>query len=231
MVVTQSIATDVGSLELATTAAADGDLSLASPLVELEARRQGLQPGPWTWLRQVHGTKVVEVTGSQNHQGAEADGAFTNEPGRVLSVLTADCAAIGLVGHNGFALVHGGWRGLDAGIVDEAAAHLRSSGARPLTTVLGPCIHPTHYEFGADDLRGLIARFGQSVAAETESGRPALSLPALVAAACDKAGWPAPRHRLVDPAAGPCTSNPSYFSHRVRSDTGRQAMMGTLIHD
>ena len=33
----------------------DGDLAVDGPTGALSQRREALRPGPWTWLRQVHG--------------------------------------------------------------------------------------------------------------------------------------------------------------------------------
>src|SRR5690606_16857319 len=58
----------------------------------------GLPADP-CWLRQVHGTRVVEVDRSACAQAssqtvAEADAAFTRDAEVVLAVLTADCLPV-----------------------------------------------------------------------------------------------------------------------------------------
>ena len=50
----------------------------------------------------------------------------------------------------------------------------------PVRAVLGPCVHPARYEFGADLLDRLVARFGPEVAGRTADGAPALDIPAAV---------------------------------------------------
>ena len=65
---------------------------------------------------------------------------------------------------------------------------MRRVGGDPVTAVLGPCIHPGRYEFGADLLDRLVARFGPEVAGRTDDGRPALDVPAGVRAALAAAG-------------------------------------------
>jgi copper oxidase (laccase) domain-containing protein len=91
--------------------------------------------------------------------------------------------------------------------------------------VLGPCIHPAAYEFSASDLKPITNQFGIGVQSETQTGKPALDLPALVAQACQQQGWGELTSATGEPA---CTSGPSYFSHRTRADTGRQTMVGWI---
>ena len=81
---------------------------------------------------------------------------MTAEPGRPVVVLTADCGPLVLACDDALAVVHVGWLGLCAGVVEAAAARLRAVGRGTLTAALGPCIHPAHYAFGADDLDGTV---------------------------------------------------------------------------
>ena len=139
-----------------------------------------------------------------------------------LAVLTADCASMALGSGEGvFAAVHAGWRGLVAGVVEAAVAAMRSLGATEVAGALGPCIH-------SRVLRVLRARPGPGGRRSTatgsgagpRTGRPALDLPAAVAAALAAAG--------VAEVAGvdACTAcGGGYFSHRARGDRGRQALV------
>ena len=225
MVVTRTIDTDVGQIHVGCTDASDGDFSLSVEDEQLNIRRSSLVSEPWTWLRQVHGTSIVEATFAGQHAGAEADGALTTAPNVPVAVLTADCAPLALISSSGLAVLHCGWRGVMAGIVERATEKLNHRGAHPVSAVLGPCIHPAAYEFSAEDLKPIINQFGIIVQSETVSGRPALDLPALVAEACRRQGW-----GEVTPIEGQtvCTSGSSYFSHRTRADAGRQTMVGWI---
>jgi polyphenol oxidase len=213
------------------TSAADGDLRVDGARTVLDARRRALVAGPWTWLRQVHGSDVVTVDAPGAAAGSRADAAVTAVVGAPLAVHTADCAAVALVadggdgagGENGglVAAVHAGWRGLAAGVVERAADALRDAGATGLRAVVGPCIHPCCYEFGVADLDRVAGRYGDGVRAVTTTGRHALDLPAAVARALAAAGAD-----LVAPSPR-CTAcgTPPFFSHRARGDTARQAMV------
>ena len=85
----------------------DGDLAWASAGVA--ERRAAVASGAWTWLRQVHGAGVVDVTRPGAWAGAEADAAVTAAERAVVAVSVADCAPLALVSEGGgLAVVHAG---------------------------------------------------------------------------------------------------------------------------
>jgi len=174
---------------------------------------------PWTWLRQVHGARVVRVELPGQGAGAEADAAVTTESGVALAVLTADCAPIALASPEGvIGVAHAGWRGLLAGVVEETVTVMRQLGATRVVAARGPCIHAECYEFGADDLDLIAARLGDGVRGRSRGGETALDLPAAVDAAlrqCD-----AELVATVDSCTA-CSSE--YWSWRARQDRHRQA--------
>lgn len=188
-----------------------------------ERRAAILGPTPVVWLRQVHGAGTVVVTGPDDVEqlaGTRADAAVTGSSGVVLCVVTADCAPIAIVaGHVG-AVVHAGWHGLLGGVIETAVAAVRQL-AHPDASpraVLGPCIHPGSYEFGADDLDRVAARYGEQARGRTVAGRRALDLPGAVEAALSALRVPVSLTPNAD------TSSESYFSHRTRADPERQAL-------
>lgn len=185
----------------------------------LAARRDDVTGGrAVTWLTQVHGASVVEVERPGEHAGVRADAAVTSTPGAALSVITADCAPVVLTSPQAVAVAHAGWRGLVAGVLENAVAALRRTGADRIEAWLGPCIRPRCYEFGATDLDEVAARFGERVRARTAWDSAALDVPGAVRAALAGVG--------VDVVhdGGVCTAcSPVHFSHRARSEAGRQA--------
>jgi YfiH family protein len=204
------------------TGRAEGDLGHGGEYVtavrpEIEARRRAVLDRPWSWIRQVHGESVVFVEEPGGGAGAVADASVTRHPGAALAVLTADCAPIAIASPDAVAVVHAGWRGVVAGVIDRAAAAL---GGRDLVAALGPCIHPECYEFGAADLE----RFDPAVRATTAEGTPALDLPAAVRLALARAGVD------VGYDAETCTACAAddYFSFRARAETQRQAVVAWL---
>ena len=176
---------------------------------------------PVSWLRQVHGGRVLEV-GATAVAGEEADALVTVAPGAALAVLTADCAPVALSSPEGVVgAVHAGWAGLVAGVVEHAVAAMRGLGAGRVEAALGPCIHAECYEFGAGDLDVVAAALGPEVRATTAGGTPALDLQAAVAAAVARSG----ASLVAD--VGVCTACAAdrCFSHRARREVERQAMV------
>lgn len=112
-------------------------------------------PAEPMWLKQVHGTRVVDAASvSRSRHPAsgtpEADGSYTRETGVVCAVLTADCLPLLLCDEQGsrVAAVHVGWRGLSAGVIEEALQHLGDT--RQLMAWLGPAIGPQSFEVGGE---------------------------------------------------------------------------------
>ena len=195
----------------------DGDFAVDVASDDLRGR---VAPGPWSFLRQVHGAEVHVVRHPGEHAGEEGDALVTSVPGAPLAVQTADCGGVVLVSPEGVVgVVHAGWRGLAAGVVPAAVAAMRAEGAVTIEAHLGPMIHPECYEFGADDLDVVAATLGDVVRGETASGRPALDVPAAVEAALAAEGV-----RVVAPSPG-CTACHAdrWFSHRARGETERMA--------
>ena len=191
----------------------------------LRERRLAIAAEPWTWLRQVHGAGVLTVDAPGQHAGAEGDAAVTARAGVVLSVLTADCVPIAVVGDTGqLGVIHAGWRGLVSGVVHTACEALRGLGASDLYAVLGPCIRACCYEFGERELATFEQRFGSTVRARSRSGTPALDLPAAVRTALGEQG----AEVIFDTA--PCTGcSADLFSHRVNGTAERQAMVAWMV--
>jgi YfiH family protein len=113
------------------------------------------------WLQQVHGCKVVRLTGSDLRTGApphEADASFTTEPGVVCAVQVADCLPVlfAAPGGRGVAAAHAGWRGLSLGVIEATLESLCDASACDAAQVqvwLGACIGPRRFEVGPDVLR------------------------------------------------------------------------------
>lgn len=185
------------------------------------ARRRAVLDRPWSWLRQVHGDRVVVVEAPGDGAGEEGDALVTQAPDAGLAVLTADCAPIALASAEGvIAAVHAGWRGLLGGVIERAVATMRGFGATDIEAALGPCIHAECYEFSEDDLAAVVAQLGETVRGTTASGRPALDVPAAVRVALEQAGV------VLVHDLGICTScSTEHYSHRARADKERQAVV------
>lgn len=107
-------------------------------------------PAPVRWLRQVHGTQVVDLADAWEGE-VEADAAVSFAPGQVCAVLTADCLPVFFCGGRGdrVGVAHAGWRGLAAGVLQETVKALDDDPAQ-LLAWLGPAIGPSVYEVGSE---------------------------------------------------------------------------------
>jgi YfiH family protein len=111
---------------------------------------------------QVHGTTVQRVRGdevgdtgtetdSEAQPEIEADGQATTLHGLGAIVLTADCLPVVLSANGAVAMVHAGWRGLAAGVLEEGVRALRElSGAHDIAAIIGPGAGPCCYEVGKE---------------------------------------------------------------------------------
>lgn len=120
---------------------------------ENRRRLQQRLPGqsPIQWLRQVHGTSVFELAGDETIAPPQADALYTRQQGIALAVLTADCLPLCLASQDGseIAVVHAGWRGLLAGVIENTLARFTC----PLSAIrawMGPAIGPCHFEVGPE---------------------------------------------------------------------------------
>jgi len=110
------------------------------------------------WLKQVHGTSVVDAAGVNGIP--EADGSYSRKTGVVCAVLTADCLPLLLCDEQGsrVAAVHAGWRGLAAGVIEAALSKMGAPGE--MLAWLGPAIGPQHFEVGLDVRELFVAHDG-----------------------------------------------------------------------
>jgi YfiH family protein len=169
----------------------------------------GLAPDRIATARQVHGAELLfhreppAIT-------SEADGHVTAEPGLPLLVFAADCLPVALGGTGGVAMLHCGWRGLAAGIVDRGVAAVEATDA-----AIGPGIGPCCYEVG-DEVLSSFAGLGEGVAEGSM-----LDLAEVARRLLRQAGV----ERIEN--AELCTScDERFFSHRREAErAGRQAGM------
>jgi YfiH family protein len=137
-----------------------GDLALD----ESKARLRSLLPAEPAWLRQVHGTSIVDA-GAMTIDRPQADGAVAQGTGAVCAVMAADCMPVLLADQDGTAVAaaHAGWRGLSAGVLEAALEAMRLP-PEGIIAWLGPAIGPRVYEVGAEVREAFVSR---DAAAET----------------------------------------------------------------
>jgi YfiH family protein len=107
--------------------------------------------------RQLHGKKILihEAPAEGLSVGEDADGHFSSAPGALMAVTVADCVPVFLVdpGRRAVALLHAGWRGTAAGILEEGISLLADrcpSGPEGVLVHLGPAICHGCYEVGPE---------------------------------------------------------------------------------
>ncbi len=129
-----------------------------------------LTPAEPLWLKQVHGTHVVDLATAQ--PGAEADGSVAHAPGQVCVVMTADCLPALFCDRSGtvVAAAHAGWRGLLDGVLEAAVAGMNVPGSEILA-YLGPAIGPEKFEVG-DEVRAAFVAHDPAAAKGFVAGRP-----------------------------------------------------------
>jgi polyphenol oxidase len=121
---------------------------------ELLAREAGLPAERVAMGWQVHGSELLDwheapEEGGFAGSGAElerVDGHLTTRPDVGLLVLVADCLPVALSGRGKVAMVHCGWRGLAAGILERALERFEE----PPAAAIGPGIGPCCYEVGEE---------------------------------------------------------------------------------
>ncbi len=182
-------------------------------------------PGDPVWLRQIHGTTVINAAGESADPGTEppqADASFSTRPGIVCGILTADCLPVLFCEHHGrkVAAAHAGWRGLAVGVLEQTVLAMQVPAAN-LLAWLGPAIGPLAYEVGDDVRDNFIAADSRAEAAFSVSvnGRWMADLQALAAARL--------RHLGISNihASNSCTyQNPEdFYSYRRDGTCGRMA--------
>ncbi len=106
---------------------------------------------------QVHGARVAvhEVVTAGRWVVGEYDGHVTRVPGTLLTVATADCVPVSVVHpeNRAVALLHAGWRGTAAGVLEAGLAALASALSVRTSAChvhMGPAICGGCYEVGPE---------------------------------------------------------------------------------
>jgi purine-nucleoside/S-methyl-5'-thioadenosine phosphorylase / adenosine deaminase len=168
---------------------------------------------------QVHGTavrRVVDEAALDDERRDHADGQATALRGVGAIVLAADCLPVALVGDGAVTIVHSGWRGLAAGVLEEGLAAITElGGSGPVRAVLGPCAGACCYEVGPEVKAAL---------GEADVARGLIDLRAIAARRLRAAGVVS-----IEEAGGCTICEERYFSFRREGEAaGRQAGVAWL---
>jgi hypothetical protein len=183
-------------------------------------------PSKPVWLEQVHGTDVLRLTGGA-YASKRADASYSDIPGEVCAVMTADCLPVLFCNKAGteVAAAHAGWRGLCEGVLEQTIACFKE---RPENIIawLGPAIGPMAFEVGPEVREAFVAKDAKAEAAFRPSGEKYYADIYMLA-----------RQRLanagIEQVSGGdrCTHTEAndFFSYRRDKTTGRMASFIWLI--
>lgn len=179
-------------------------------------------PAEPRWLDQVHGVDVARL--DQATGTVTADAAITRTAGTVCAVLTADCLPVLLCDDQAsvVGVAHAGWRGLAAGVLEEAVTSLEAA-PESVIAYLGPAIGPDSFEVG-DEVREAFLRRDKKAAfafLPRDNGKWLANLYLLARQRLDAMGV----RRVFGGSA--CTfSDPArFYSYRRERVTGRMASL------
>lgn len=206
-----------------TTTRASGTFGLSSeePVGEVMTRwrqlREELQPGGarLASATQVHGSRVVVHTAGWEGwlRIDDTDGHASTDRGTALVVGVADCVPVFIAHPSGAAaILHSGWRGTAARIVERGIETLAKRGfsAGELRMHLGPAICGKCYEVKADV-------YGQLTGRDSSGASVRVDLRSIIADHAKAAGV---RHITTSRFCTRC-DNDRFYSHRA-GDAGRQ---------
>lgn len=182
-----------------------------------------LVPNEPAWLKQVHGTVVLDA--ATVGDWPEADASIARAPGVVCVVRAADCMPVLLAGEDGTVVgaAHAGWRGLCAGVI-EATLDAMDSDPTRLHAWLGPAIGPEVYEVGDEVREAYLARDAGADAA-FRATRPGHWLLDLYAVARQRLAARGVRHVH---GGGFCTFSDAARFHSFRRDRTTERMAALI---
>jgi len=201
-------------------------------VAENRRRVRAAVPAEPLWLRQVHGSEVVDADASDVPAEPAVDASVTAQPGRVLAIMVADCLPVVIADAEGKVLgtAHAGWRGLSGGVLEHTLDAMRAKApqATGWRAWVGPGIGPEHFEVGQDVLDAFTADDPATARFFTPrngvAGKWLADLAGLADFRLRRAGV-----QEVS-LSGECTvtRKDRYFSYRRDGVTGRMALLAWL---
>ncbi|MCP5268896.1 MAG: peptidoglycan editing factor PgeF [Zoogloeaceae bacterium] len=198
----------------------------AADVAANRARLAAVLPSEPRWLKQVHGTTVLQADHlpSVRSSPPEADAVVASKLGVVCTIMTADCLPVLFCSRDGqvVAAAHAGWRGLCAGVL-EASIRQMQVPAASIMAWLGPAIGPRSFEVGPEVREAFLAQGAEAAAAFVPAvgDRWLADIYTLARQRLQRAGV-AQIH-----GGGACTVTEAdrYFSYRRDGVTGRMASL------
>lgn len=180
---------------------------------------------------QTHGRNVIIADGLTLAQTEHipADGLVSTSPGLAVGVYVADCLPILVGSEKGVAALHGGWRSVAAGIVEQGIALLgRESGltASRMRVAIGAGIGPCCFEVG-DEVTAAFRERGlkQFILPMAGKSKNHIDLPGAAKSLAARAGIK-PENIWCSPHCTVCEPERYYSYRREGWPTGQ--MMGII---
>lgn len=176
------------------------------------------------FLSQIHSTRVIRLP--YRGEDVKADAVYTDKPGQVCLVMTADCLPVLFTSKKGneVAAAHAGWRGLCEGIL-EATVQQFQCPRDEIIAWFGPAIGPTAFQVGPEVVAQFIAQDAQAerafVADSASAGKYLGNLYQIAAQRLQRMG-------VMQISGGEhCTytERDKFFSFRREMKTGRMASL------
>ncbi|MBQ4833053.1 peptidoglycan editing factor PgeF [Pseudoalteromonas sp. MMG010] len=184
-------------------------------------------PAPAIWLNQIHSAKVIQVTtqfdSTLTHNG---DALYTQLSNQPLAIMTADCLPILLTSDcaSEVAAIHGGWRGLEQGIIANTLSCFNCAPSKILAW-LGPAIGAKKFEVGHEVVELFCNKHAQFNTAFKSTNKPAKYLADIYQLARIELNLLG----ITNVSGGEyctVTDDSLFFSYRREGNTGR---MGSVI--
>jgi hypothetical protein len=194
-------------------------------------------PSQPIWLDQQHTTHLICLNDRLNNNRPFketinlpiADASWTNQPGLVPVVMTADCLPILITNQAGSLVcaIHAGWKGLAAGIVSKSVKALPESPER-LMAWIGPAIGPQAFEVG-EEVRQVFMDKSANHACffkpMTQHNKYLADLPGLVTFELNQLGVAMVYGGDLCTYSDLCNDESRFFSYRRSGQTGRIASL------
>lgn len=181
----------------------------------------------WVFMNQIHENIIfdADVQDYDYENPPTADALITTKKNVPLVVMTADCGPLVISGENIVCVIHASWKTVRAGIIESCIEKIREKTNEEISALLGPCIYPHNFEFGAELLEELVAEMGESARGKTREGNPAFNLPGIIGSKCTDAGIE------FNEVGFDTVGSPKLFSFRQDNVTGRQGTIAWLTDD
>lgn len=195
----------------------------SEPLIIQQLAKKFNLPHEPMFLKQVHGCEVIEYLHQPKVQlKLQADACFTQVPGILCAVMTADCLPVLLTDRAGsfVAAVHCGWRSLYANILSKTLKRINSD--NQILAWFGPCIQQMKYEVDESFVNYYLAQHPNSKTAFTTitAGKSYASIYNMARIQLNQLGV------THIESADQCTYlSPEYYSWRKNNTTNRMATM------